>query len=235
MQVRPIGGMKLSVCSLNHQTRCAFKYTNKGKVWYSTISGEHPYNTDACRQQRKRAEQWYWKNRLTISSQYLHKAILAEEGKVIKSFDSLAEADAYQLTHCPGAFLTVVGDEEFDKRVLKQAKDLHLPLISKTEVDPVEPLVRAPMTEDRAVSSLYSISTGVQQNKSKNQICWSLCNSLDAFALATEYSRFPSVSCLVLSRHWVMEYLFDRTYHGSPWPQRRRVDLSPWKCFCCKI
>lgn len=62
------------------------------------------YNDKVLREQRKRAEKWYWENRLPIASKYFHKAVLVEEGKVLRSFDSLLEADEYQLKHYPGMF-----------------------------------------------------------------------------------------------------------------------------------
>jgi len=67
---------------------------------------------------RTKAKHWYWNNRLKIMSENLGRVVLIDSDKVIKSFDTLLEAEDYRQIHCPEAFMTVVGDELYDKRVL---------------------------------------------------------------------------------------------------------------------
>jgi hypothetical protein len=80
--------------------------------------------------EREKAKKWYYKNRDEIAMKYWKKAILVEDGKVLKAFDNPFSAEAY-LIHAPNAFMTIVGDENFDKRV-----HLENPLVLSSEIPP---------------------------------------------------------------------------------------------------
>jgi len=67
---------------------------------------------------------WYWRNRGSFLSnpEYLGKVLLVDDGKVMAVFDDAIDAQKYQARN-DQCFLTIVGDEEYYKRVYAEEQE----------------------------------------------------------------------------------------------------------------
>jgi len=98
--------------------------TRHSKRFLNTINNELS--------EREKAKKWYYDNRYEIAMKYgWKKAVIVEDGKVLKAFDNALSAESYLIMHAPNAFMTVVGDENFDKRI-----HLEDPLVMLSDIPP---------------------------------------------------------------------------------------------------
>jgi len=64
-------------------------------------------------------------------SNSLYKAVVVDDEKVLP-FDTVLEAESYRNKKCPGAFVTILGDEDYKNRVLLEQE----PLLSSYQIPP---------------------------------------------------------------------------------------------------